>query len=275
MSRFRPSAQPKLSTGPSGTGGVELRVDADIERWSRDLSFFQREQVPFATALALSWTAKECVEQNRRVMRSVFDRPTPYTLRGVTMIGATKANLRARVEFTEDVAITTGFDAGISTGKYLKPQVFGGPRNPKRSELLLRAVGWMRADEFWVPAPGAALNAYGNISEGLMNKILAQARGFQEMGYNANETARSRQRKKGRGETQRYFVPREGHPLPRGVWERRGREVRPILFFVKQPTYKKLFPFFEVTRETAELQLPIKWRMALARALGTARRRAA
>lgn len=234
----------------------ELNIRSNLDVFSRQLTDLERRQLPFATALALTLTAQTVVKVEQRTMLRVLDRPTPYTLNSIALRPATKMRLMAEVFFREFAG------KGIAGGKYLKPLVNAGVRRGKRSELALRAIGVMRSDEFWVPGRSVSLDAYGNLPSGLMNRILSQIRGQVGVG----------KVRRLRGNQTRFFVPAEGSALPRGVWERFGtRAIRPVLIFVRQPSYTRIFPFYEIARQTARIYLPRELRGAMQQALRTAR----
>ena len=111
----------------------------------------------------------------------------------------------------------------------------------KPSERKLRA--------HWVPGSGARLNQYGNISGGQMTQLLSVLKLFPEVGYLANITPGSRKRNK---KPRNYFlVGWENKGLRAGVWERMtsGR-VKPILIFIKNPSYYARFKFYDVVRRS-------------------------
>ncbi|MBC2676904.1 hypothetical protein [Pseudomonas baltica] len=62
-----------------------------------ELTEIEQRQIPFATALALTETAKLIKSSIEDEMRAVFDRPTPFTMNALRLIPATKQKLEARV----------------------------------------------------------------------------------------------------------------------------------------------------------------------------------
>jgi hypothetical protein len=202
----------------------------------------------FTTAIALTRTGMRIKGAERDEMSRVFDRPTPFTLNSVYLRPATPARLEAEVYF-KDFA-----PKGTPAGKYLLPQVGGGERDLKRFELRLQHAGLLPAGRALVPASGAALDAYGNVSRGLIQKILSQLKA--QADPLSNETARSRRR----GAKQhggRYFYGNPGH-RGRGIWERFsfgfGSAVKPVFIEVRRrPTYTARFPFFDVGQRVANV----------------------
>ena len=211
-----------------------------------------RQQIPFATAKALTLTVKDVREGLKTEMQRVFKAPTPYTLRSLYMKSATKASLAAEVGH-----IDFGGKGGAA-GKYLKPQVFGGSRPFKRSE---RQLG-----EYWVPTRRTPLNSYGNIRRGTMTQVLSVL--GKNPDYYQNTTKRSRKRNKKLPE---YFTSHGGR-LPAGVWQRSGRKsIKPILFFTKSPGYTPRYDFFGISRKITAEQFPLHFRSTMAEAMRTAR----
>jgi hypothetical protein len=258
---------------------VTIDVRADFPDVKRLLGEQQR-QMPFAVALALTRTAQDVRKAEQVEMRSVFDRPTPFTLNALFVKPATKATLTAEVWVKDSER----------PNHYLLPQIGGGDRPLKRFEQLLVQRGLMRAGERAVPGGGATRDSYGNVSRGQIVKILSQLQAFNLAGSTAN--ASGAKRSKGKRAREAYFVSTGAgtHPfgrrswrngrmqqtLPRGVWVRRphgvlGSTVAPVLLFVSKATYRKRFRFDEVALSTIARVLPGHVDAAVARALATAR----
>ena len=196
---------------------------ADVERL---LTSAQREALPRVTATALNRTAETAQDDLAGEMRRVFDRPTPRTLGGTYIRRATTKRLEVSVAFKD-------MGRGTPAGKYLQAQVFGGDRRPKRFEAALAARGILRTGEFAVPAPGVRLDRYGNLSGGLIMKILSQLGAQSEVGYAQNATPRSAARNRGRVT---YFARRD-EGGSNGIYERRGNRVSPVILFVSDVSY--------------------------------------
>ena len=240
-------------------------IDVGIKIDPRDaVSGLRRLQsrVQFATAFALTKTAQAAQGALKAEMLRVFDKPVRYTLNSIAIKPATKSNLVARV-FLKDEG------SGTPAGKYLIPQIYGARRRSKRFErALFNAPGLRaRAAEFGYASPqlmtavgtGVA-NANGNITGARIVRVLSSLRAFNETGFAANETGNSRQKNKRRSS---YFVGyprRSGDPKnssrspagrPLGIWERVGRnKLRPVLIFIKPPTYTRRLDYFGVIQRT-------------------------
>lgn len=221
---------------------VAVLITSNMVALERELALFQRERLPSIMRNALNDAAMDGRNAERDEIARVFDRPVALTKTAVVFpksMKATKDNLVATIGMLRDEA-----RKGTPPAKYLAPEVLGGPRRPKAHELALRRAGLLAPGEYVVPARGARLNSFGNISGSLITEILSQlkaAEGF--AGYMMNETARSRKRA-GAKRTKRYFVPPRGHTLPRGVYERQGNRIRAVLMFVAdQPDYRPRYAF--------------------------------
>jgi hypothetical protein len=194
------------------------------------------KQVPFVTAVALTNAIKDAREAERETMRSVFDRPTPYTLNALQVRPATKQRLQAELGFKE------GF-GGTPAWKYLGPQVAGGERKRKRFEIALTRAGILRSNEYCVPGRGAQLDGYGNMNRGQIVRILSALGAASDAAQNTIRRPKRSTRRRNLD----YFVLR-GTRAPDGVYLREGRAAVPILIFVKGTSYTKRFPYYEKGR---------------------------
>lgn len=256
---------------------ITINARADMTEALRALGVVE-SQMAFAMAKALTATGQDVKEAETKAIRSVFDRPTPYTQRAVYLRPATKQRLQAVVWLKD----------GNRTEHYLLPQIQGGSRPMKRFEERLRMSGYMTASERAVPAQAAQLDAYGNMSRGQINQILSQLKTAVVQGDYSNATNSKRSRAK--RATVEYFVARRTLPrrgwagqraetfqqhLPNGVWERRrfswGTSVRPVLLFVTGVTYRRRFDFFGIGERTIAATLPRHLQSAAAQAMRTAR----
>lgn len=266
-------------------------------------------QLPFAAATALNATAFDAREAVIKEKAAVFDRPTPFILKGTLVRKATKANLVAEVY--EDFQGPGG--KSVDPERVLKAEVFGGPRRFKRAEVALQRIGVMLPGQVMVPGAGAPLDAYGNVPGAFIVQLLSYLQAFGEVGYRANMTARNKAKLSGRGRwvngrfvpatakgfdakagpaAQRrggveYFVsrgrgramrPGQGaevmQHLPAGIWRRRGvysQDIAPVFLFVDGASYARRLPFHATVRATAEKQWPIRFTESMARAVATAR----
>ena len=247
------------------------------------LDRLEREQLPFAAALALTRTAQVVAEDLRAEMRVVFDRPTPATLNSLYIQPATKQRMEARVWIKDGRNVSPGggvvgeagrWGKGRAAVKWLTPEVFGGPRSDKGVEALLRRRGVLSQGQYVMPGEQLPLDQHGNISRGKLNQILSGARLFTQEGYNANATNSKRSRGKGHG--QRFFVMFDSNRNPFAVAERTGKGragLKIALAFTRRPTYSKRLDWYAIAERSAEDALPIEFEKAMAQALATRRGR--
>lgn len=210
----------------------------------KTLSGWEQTQLPYATARALTATGQRVKLATVAEMKKDFDRPTPFTLASVFLQPATKNKLVA------EVRLKNTNQKGAPPSVWLQPNVDGGTRQAKRSELMLRAKGLLPSGMFYVPGYGADLNRYGNISAGQLIRVMSALEALPEMGYLANRSKRLGARaNKQAGD---YFVGKPaGGYLPLGVYQRMpDGKLKSILLFVKTPRYHKLLPFYDVAKTT-------------------------
>ncbi len=222
------------------TFSVKSDLEDTVSQWAR----IAGDQMPFATAVALTRTAKAAKEEVERQLPSLIDRPTPYTMRGFRLYPATKTKLLAEVDFRP------AFGRGTSARDYLSPLVYGGERKLKAFERSLQRTGLLPSGYAAVPGSAAKTDAYGNMSRGQIVQIVAYFKAFGQQGYSANTTdkrraamARGSKRTGARGIS--YFIGRPGGGrMPLGVWQKTsfgaaGSAIKPIIIFVSLPTYRQ------------------------------------
>ncbi|MGA3683768.1 hypothetical protein [Pseudomonas graminis] len=226
-----------------------------------ELTDIERNQIPFATVLALTETAKLIKARLEGEMNTVFDRPTPYTLDSLRLIPATKQKLEARVWIKDEA------DGAAPATKWLTPEVYGGDRNHKRSEGLLRARGILPDGKFIVPGKGMKLDSYGNIGRGQLQKILSG------LGAQGDRLQNSTDSKRSVGNRTRFFVLKRGRQAI-GIAERTGTkrsDIQILIAFISKPGYAKTLDFFGIGEREAQAQLPVQFQTAFDRAMATRR----
>lgn len=247
---------------------IKISVRADIRGAIRKLKLAQ-SQVPYATAMALTKTAKIVQEDLQREINRSFDNPTPFTQNSLRVQSATKSRLISRV-FVKDYA-----SKGNAASKWLLPGVVGGQRNAKGFERLMQRNGVMPNGWYAMPTKYIARDAYGNVPGGVIVKILSQLQASRDPGTNEKlATKKKRNRKQRSG---RYFDIQPGRShLPPGIYERLstgfGSGARPVFIFTtKRPTYKQRFKFYERGQAIARVEFPQQFEMAARAAMATAR----
>jgi hypothetical protein len=228
---------------------------------------YRRNQIPFAAALALTRTAQAVQVAQVAEMRDVFDRPTPWTLKGVAIKPATKTDLRSFIFLKDRTAMSSG---GAPADEYLTPEIRGGSRELKRFELMFRSIGVLPSSHFMVPGQGAKLDQYGNMARGQIVQLLSYFQAFRVGGFTANITAEKRKAlgKAGGG----YFAVQPGasHLKP-GIYARTGKSIRPIMMFVSSAHYEAIYDFGYVGKITVEKEWPGQLQRAIEETNRTAR----
>lgn len=185
---------------------------SQAERRIRDL----QAAMPKAVAVAVTDTVREVEREVQAEIRNRIDRPRPFTERALYVRPATPSTLTARV----------GFKPLQAT--YLRALIEGGPRAMKASESRL-------GGRYFVPGPGVALDAYGNVSRGVLRGILQAVRGGGKY----------------RGGSLIVGKP-PGTDLDPGVWLKTARTLRPLLLFVDAPPrYEQRLDFYGIAERVA------------------------
>lgn len=225
------------------SSGYHIKVDSTAVR--RALRSIPTEAIPYVASTAMTWTAKNIRDAEVATMRSVFDRPTGFTLNALQVIPATKDNLNAAVHFKQ------GFGS-VPADRYLMPEVEGGPRKKKSFERALERAGVLQGNEYVVPGQSAKLDASGNMRGSELSRILSQLNASPDPMQNASSSKRS---KRSRRKAGTYFVMR-GKQSADGIYKRNasGKVLQQVIRFVGAPSYRARFPFVEVAREIFDLQ---------------------
>lgn len=116
---------------------IKIDIRPGLAAFRRDFDNFATKQLPFATARALTETARKAAAVETQALSQTLDRPTPFTLRGPTVQSAGKSNLTAVLDMRPIQAA------------YLAPEEFGEPQKVAKTAVV-------------VPVD-AALNSYGNL----------------------------------------------------------------------------------------------------------------
>ena len=246
---------------------LDYVVTGDVSKITAHLSNLAQRQVPFATSKAINQTLlfarKKVIESAQRD----FDRPTPWTLRATRIKFSTKRELIGELFLREGM---TGRDDAI---RVLGHEIYGGSRPHKRQELLLQRAGKMPTGWYVVPASRAILDRYGNVSRGLMQRIMSDVRA--QFDVLRNRTARSGRRRKGGLDYFSSWPPnsKTSHLKP-GIYARErgiGQAIYPVLLFVPRVSYRKRYRYFETIDGAARFRFPIEFALAMRHAIATAR----
>jgi len=260
-------------------------VDAknSVEFVQKYLLGFEK-QIPYVTSRAINATADDVQKGLVNEMKSVFDRPTPFTLNGVRVKYTNKRDLTAIVWLKDEAP------KGTPAEKFLRPQIEGGDRRVKRFERAFQHRGILPQGMQMVPAAGAKLDQYGNISKGLFSVLANYFWARNAGGYNFGTTADKRDKMK-KGTKTKYGIEyffnhgyrtytsssgKQGqHKTAPGIWMRIhtpfGTAIKPVILFTKPNRYQQRFDFFGVGLEVAKQVFERNFESAAQKAIATAR----
>ena len=222
-----------------------ITVRADVDKLSRSLKAFAQKQLPFATAQALTATARIVADAQKKNMVKVLDRPAPFTLSSIRVTPATKGSLKASVFMMDRAA------------RYMEPFLNGGLHT-----LNSRAV---------LAPKNVPLNSFGNIPAGLLARLKSRPDIFigavtfhdgQKISgvWQMPPAATATMRKENGKRISRAALP-GGH---RKGWKLLIRFSDPI-------PVKQRLDWFGVAERTARASFTVELNAALGRALATAR----
>ncbi len=224
---------------------ITLKMEG-LEKVRKQLDQLSGPQLREAAAKAINDTAFQVRRTMQAEMASVFQDPTPYILKSVYVKQADASSLSATIE-------PTYFGGkGIDPQQILRAQEAGGTRRDKRSEVILRRAGILPAGYQTalprVPFPGSD-DGRGNMRGPFLVQLISYFQAFGEQGFKANMSdKRKASLIKGTSKVsgRRYFVAygklrsgKTGHLAP-GIWAvvgTTGADVRPVLMFVRTPSY--------------------------------------
>jgi len=266
---------------------MDINVTSNIKEVIANVDNFVKKQITFVVAKTLTKTAKDVKDEEVKQLPRYIDRPTPYTVNSIYVKPATKTNLTSEVGFKDYAGGGTN-KRGAST---MLPQVEGGRRSVKGFENALRRIGVLPQGMFIAPGEACPLDAYGNIPPSLIIQIMSYFRAFGEQGYKANITDKRKAKlKKGSKKTGfgfEYIVSygpgtNSGRQhLPAGIYKKtyflagkgtKAGAIKPIMMFVKAPSYRARFPFFDIARRIVDQKLKPNFDEAMREALLTMRR---
>lgn len=239
---------------------LKITVKVDMQKYLDKMNA-ARDQIPFATALALTRTAQAVKADLVSGMSSAFKSPTTYTLNSLYLDRATKANLVATIG-------VKGADSGTGAVKWLKPEIMGGARE-RGLELFLEPLGLPPAGLYAVPGSKAKTTSGGKIDTAWVKRLVADIGAQGKSGGLINKRWRGIRKRDG---ALKYFVleTKWGKLLP-GIYGKQGRSLLPFIIFVRQPRYAKRFDFYGIAQRTAQQRFPAEFAAAVKQAMATRR----
>lgn len=238
---------------------MKINTHVDLSGMTLKMNGIRQRDIPFALSLAINATAKHSKEKLVKEMPKVFDRPTPWVQRGIEYSSSSKNNLLARVSIRKQ---------WLST---LRPEVYGGSRQNKRTERLFQQRGLMRPGWFMVPGELAKIDQYGGISRSTTNMLLSYFAAYEQGRGSQKNTPASKRYKTWGGTNKRrgtgYIAISDNgkkgslHP---GIYQTAnfawGIGIKgAVLIFVPYVKYKPRFHFFAVGPKAAKSYFPKAW----------------
>lgn len=240
---------------------ITVKVDVQgLDATKARLRGLSEKKIAVAAVAALNDAAYLGAQQTRREMERVFDRPTPWVLGGVRYQKANRGRLESRIDFDK-----WGNKTNVTVEKVLAAQIYSGQRRLKRHEVALQRAGILPAGMAMVPAGGAKIDQYGNMSSAQIVQIIAWFDAFdRHSGDNKNMTDKKREalgrdkKKTGQKGFQYFALQRPWGKLGPGIYQRfrfgHGSAVKPIAYFVPVPTYRKRLDFFGLAQRAAQAE---------------------
>lgn len=220
---------------------ISIKHDLDeVARWARRIA---ADQVPFATALALTRTVEQAAAELTRELPRALDKPTPFTLKAWSIRRATKIDQTA-VVFAKD-----------AQEQYLQWQVFGGDRAPnKKAQRLPTAI---------------KLNEFGNIPRGEIKRLV-------KLAQEGKRLTRARGAKLGISNKVDLFYGDPGNGMPPGVFKRvvhgNTHQLVPLVVMPQRAVhYKARFPMRDIVLRVVRSRFAANYAEAWAQALRSAR----
>lgn len=197
-----------------------------------------KNQLPFATSLALNQTARDVQQALKQETTNSFANPVPYTRNAFRYKKSTKALLIAEV-FADP------------SRRYFPTEVFGGQRRIKQYEGFIRGLSQGSLPPGKLVPTSQIINAAGNPKRNVFSIIQAKLSTTDRGGV--------------------FIGTPKGSSRTPGVY-RRSRE-RLFAYFViaQEPRYKPLFPMKRVGEATASRVFPSHLSAAIDRAVASRR----
>jgi hypothetical protein len=134
---------------------MRISVTADLADLKRNLTRTEKDQVPFATSVALNNVAADVANAITAQMERYLENPTPFTLKAYqSRTGTFKGTRSTKKRLWVDLI------PGKIQAEYLRFQIAGGTRTPNQKAIF-------------VPTRLAPKNKYGNVPKGTRRRIIS------------------------------------------------------------------------------------------------------
>ncbi|MDX0604710.1 hypothetical protein GOD78_26615 [Sinorhizobium medicae] len=152
-------------------------------------------------------------------------------------------------------------------------RIEGGMRTHKAFERQLIDRGLMKRGDVAVPAKRAPLDRYGNMTQGFLNRVMADLQiDYRGAGATRTRTSSSLKRNKNY-KNARFFVPKQPSHLHPGVYQRdpATNAIHPVILFVPQVSYRIRLRLREVVERYVIANVHDHFAVAFQRAVRMAR----
>lgn len=213
-----------------------MKLKAELKDVDRVLVFMGavKNQIPFALATALTRTAQNAKRSIEAEMPRAFDTPTRWTLNSLRLEPARKTKLQAVVAVKDKVS------RGNPALFWMAPEVHGGTRADKRSEMALKKMGALPNGMQAAIGRDVRTNRFGNLTKGHINEAIKGAKMTVDGGKSDNDHFLI---KRGKGAAGKYF----------GVMRRESRRgLVMVLPFVPPAKYRLRLDFYGVGQKAVD-----------------------
>ena len=226
-----------------------LAMQIETPDWDRKLRQLAEtpEIIRKAVTGALSDTVDDLHTRQQLEMKQVFNNPTPYIMRGLKKrypggkMGQGVMKAGTYFEF---------FPVGKSPEDIVKPHVFGGKRQQKRSERRISGLGF-NPGGYTIMGSEYPKNNSGDIPGARYTQMLHQLGALSAFARQSMPKSKQKDRK---GTS--YYVIRRGD-VPIAIGERNGASTRIMLVFARNVNYQKRYDYFGVGERQVAYSLPL------------------
>lgn len=237
---------------------MEFNITTNIDKYVKQVGPTTEKKFERAIKNALNDVVFMAKKDAGTRTQAVFDSPTPLTKNPALVDKAEKTprGMEARVYLKGKWDMAT---KGSGPAEYLRAQITGGKRRDKRSERLLKIKGILAQGYQTVPTK-AYRNRYGNITRGMIQKILSDLQAYSYSGTTEqNRPTFAYKKLKGRNNyrfrkadknikggiarTQGRFYVIPAGKRGAGIYERKKKRPVMVMAFVPDPTYRKRYNF--------------------------------
>lgn len=226
-----------------------LALQVETKDWDRKLKMLAEtpEIIRKAVTGALSDTVDDLHTRQQLEMKQVFNNPTPYIMRGLKKrypggkMGQGVMKAGTYFEF---------FPVGKSPEDIVKPHVFGGNRQQKRSERRISGLGF-NPGGYTIMGGEYPKNNSGDIPGARYTQMLHQLGALSAFARQSMPKNKQKDRKG----TSYYVIRRGGIPI--AIGERNGSSTRIMLVFARNVQYQKRYDYFGVGERQVAYSLPL------------------